>query len=161
MFTKLEKTKYAPKGQAVMAWDGNCGFCRYWVIKWKIMTGEKIRYQPFQEVYKEFPDIDLKYFQQAIRFIDLDGKIYTGPAAVFQALHAYANKWRWVMPLYNNFIPFRFLSDHFYSLVSRNRVKMYEVVIRLFGRNPARPKHLWAFYIIPLVLLILAIIIGF
>lgn len=144
-----------------MAWDGNCGFCRYWVIKWKIMTGEKIRYQPFQEVHREFPDIELKYFQQAIRFIDLDGRVYTGPAAVFQALHAYAGKWRWVMPLYNKFRPFSFLSDHFYTLVSRNRVKMYSLVIRLYGKNPARPRHYWALYTALLVLLILIFFIGF
>ncbi len=161
MFTKLYKTNHPPKDQPVMAWDGDCGFCRYWVIKWKIMTGEKVRYQPFQEVHQEFPDIELKYFRQAIRFIDLDGRIYTGPAAVFQALHAYSNKWRWVMPLYNKIRPFSYMSDRFYTLVSRNRVRMYEVVIRLYGKNPARPKHYWALYLAALLALIAAFAISF
>ncbi len=136
-----------------MAWDGNCGFCHYWVIKWKIMTGDHVTYKPFQEVYQDFPDIDLKYFRQAIRFIDKDGKIYTGPAAVFQAMYRYGTKWKWVMPIYNNFWPFRVSSDYFYAFVSKNRVRMYEITIRLFGKNPARPKHLWAIYLGSLIVI--------
>lgn len=147
MFKKLHNTKYVPKDKPLMAWDGECGFCHYWVIKWKKLTGDRVIYKPFQEVYPDFPDIELKYFRQAIRFIDIDGRIYTGPAAAFQALHRYASKWRWVMPIYRSFWPFRFLSDRFYAFVSRNRVRMYEITIRLFGRNPARPKHYWAYYL--------------
>ena len=156
MFNKLDKTIYPPKEKPVMAWDGNCGFCHYWVIKWKVMTNDRITYIPFQDVYKEFPDIELKYFKQAIRFIDSDGSIYTGPAAVFQALHRYGNKWKWIMPIYNNFWPFRFASDHFYAFVSKNRVRMYEITIRLFGKNPARPKKLWAIYLGSLLALLIA-----
>lgn len=161
MFKKLHKTEHLPGDKPLMAWDGNCGFCKYWVIKWKIITNGRVHYQPFQEVYQNFPDIDLKYFRQAIRFIDIDGRIYTGPAAVFQALHRYGNKWRWVMPLYNHFWPFRFASDHFYAFVSRNRVKMYDIVIRLFGRNPARPKKRWVVYLGVLLIAAIASIIAF
>ena len=146
MFKKLDKTKYLPGDKPLMAWDGDCGFCHYWVIKWMKLTGKKVEYKPFQEAYKDFPDIELKYFKQAIRFIDVDGKIYTGPAAVFQALHKYGRKWRWVMPIYRNFWPFRFASDHHYAFVSRNRTRMYGITVRLFGKNPARPKYYWAVY---------------
>ncbi len=147
MFVKLSKTKYPPSPKPIMAWDEDCGFCRYWVIKWKRITGDHITYEPFQKVYKNFPDIELKYFKQAIRFIDVDGSIHTGPEAVFHALNRYGEKWKWVMPLYRGFWPFRFLSDYFYAFVSRNRTWMYKVTIRLFGRNPAKPKYYWGFYL--------------
>lgn len=147
MFVKLNKTKYPPAPKPVMAWDENCGFCRYWVIKWKKLTDDQVLYKPYQQIYQDFPDIELKYFQQAIRFIDLDGSIHTGPAAVFQALNKYAGKWRWVMPIYRWFWPFRFLSDYFYAFVSRHRTRMYEITIRLFGRNPAKPKYYWGYYL--------------
>ncbi len=133
-----------------MAWDKQCGFCHYWVIKWKKLTGDKVDYSPYQESHKEFPDIDLSYFREAIRFIDLDGRMYVGPGAVFQALHRYGSKWKWVMPLYNNIGLFRFLSDHFYVFVSRNRNHLYKWVVRLFGSNPARPKYYWAYYLVTL-----------
>lgn len=153
MFKKLEKTKYLPGEKPLMAWDGECGFCHYWVIKWKLMMADNVTFKPFQDIYKDFPDVELKYFRQAIRFIDTDGKIYTGPAAVFQALHRYGNKWKWVMPVYAKLPPFRFLSDRFYAFVSKNRVKMYDITIRLFGRNPARPKRYWAYYLTGILVL--------
>jgi predicted DCC family thiol-disulfide oxidoreductase YuxK len=156
MFKKLERTNHPPAGKPLMAWDGNCGFCHYWVIKWKKMTGDRVLYRPFQESHQDFPDVDLKYFRQAIRFIDLDGSIHTGPAAVFQALHRYGDTWRWVMPLYRRIGIFRFLSDRFYAFVSKNRSWIYQVTIRLFGRNPARPKYYWAAYLGLLTALVLA-----
>lgn len=147
MFKRIHSTQYPPKDLPVMAWDENCGFCHYWVIKWKKLTGNKVNYTPFQQVYQDFPDIELKYFRQAIRFIDVDGSAFAGPGAVFQALHRYGSKWKWVMPLYKRIGIFRFLADHFYSFVSRNRTRMYSITIRLFGRNPARPKYYWAYYL--------------
>ncbi len=147
MFKKIKQTAYPPKEKPVMAWDGTCGFCHYWVIKWRKLTGERIIFKPFQQVYQQVPDIDLKYFRQAIRFLDTDGRVYTGPEAVFQALHQYGNKWRWVMPLYKNIWLFRFLSDLFYAFVSANRTWIYRVTIHLFGKNPARPRYYWVIYL--------------
>ncbi len=158
MFVRLNKTQYPPSPKPLMAWDGDCGFCHYWVIKWKKLTGDRIRYQPFQQVYGEFPDIDLKYFQQAIRLIDVDGSIHTGPAAVFHAMNRYARKWRWVMPLYRRLWLFRFLSDYFYAFVSRHRTRMYAIVIQLFGRNPAKPRYYWAWYLGGFVLALLLLL---
>ncbi len=146
IFTKLDKTAHAPTEKPLMAWDGNCGFCHYWVLRWKMFTGDKVEYRPFQEAAKNFPDIEYKYFKQAIRFIDLDGKIYTGPAAAFQAFQ-YGDRYRWVMPLYKRLGLFRFLSDHFYSFVSRNRTVMYKITVRLWGKNPVRQKNYWAYYL--------------
>ena len=94
---------------------------------------------------------------QAIRFIEVDGRIYTGPAAVFQAFHRYSRKWRWVMPLYRNIWIFRFLADHHYAFVSKNRTRMYGITIRLFGKNPARPRYYWAAYLGSIIAVGLAI----
>ncbi len=122
------------------------------------MTGDSIEYKPYQDVYQDFPDIEHRYFKQAIRFIDLDGNIYSGPEAVFQALHRYASKWRWVMPLYRKFRPFRFLADRFYSFVSRHRVKFYRITVSLLGKNPARPKHYWVAYLGIIVVVVTGLI---
>ena len=157
MFTKLDRTNYPPKDKPLMAWDGDCGFCHYWVLKWKCLSGDKVEYRPYQNVAADFPDIELKYFQQAIRFIDTDGRIYTGPAAAFQSFR-YGKKWRWVMPLYNNFWLFRYLSDHFYRFVSRNRPVMYKICVAMLGRNPVRQRHYWLLYAGGLVVLVLALV---
>ena len=130
-------------------------FCHYWVLRWKMITGDGVDYKPLMSVYQNFPDIDLKYFQQAIRLIDTDGRIYTGPAAVFRAFR-YGPRYRWLMPLYENLKLAEWISDHVYSMVSRNRNFMYKATIRLWGRNPVRQKPYWVYYLGGLVFLVLA-----
>jgi predicted DCC family thiol-disulfide oxidoreductase YuxK len=158
IFTKLDKTEYPPTDKPLLTWDGNCGFCHYWMLRWKLFTGDKVEYRPFQESAKHFPDIEYKYFKQAVHLVDLDGKIYTGPAAVFQAFQ-YGDRYRWVMPLYRKLGLFRFLSDHFYSFVSRNRTVMYKITVRLWGKNPIRQKNYWAYYLGGLTVLIAVLLI--
>ncbi|MDX9940803.1 MAG: DCC1-like thiol-disulfide oxidoreductase family protein [Bacteroidales bacterium] len=157
IFTKLDKTNYPPKEKPVMAWDGNCGFCHYWVLRWKKLSGDVIEYRPFSEVAKRFPDIEYKYFQQALRFIDTDGRIYTGPAAAFRSFQ-YGPKYHWILKLYENFKPAEWFADHFYSFVSRRRPQMYKITVRLWGKNPVRQKNYWLYYLGGLSALVAGII---
>ncbi len=160
MVRTKKSTDHKPE-KPFMAWDGKCGFCHYWVLKWKLITGDRVSFKPFQEVYEGFPDIELKEFSKAIHFIDTDGQVYTGASAVFYALHKYGSKWRWIMPIYRGFWPFRVTSNWFYSFVSRNRNWIYRVTVRLFGKNPARPKHYWVAYLgafIGLLILVVGLI---
>ena len=146
MFTKLDRTKYPPANKPLMAWDGNCGFCHYWVIRWKTFTGDNVEYMPYSQAAPKFPDIDLKYFRQAVRFIDVDGKIYAGPAAAYRSFQ-YGKKWKWLMPLYNNCKVAEVISDHTYSFISKRRPFMYKVTVALWGKNPYRQKNYWAYYL--------------
>jgi predicted DCC family thiol-disulfide oxidoreductase YuxK len=156
IFTKLEKTQFPPQ-KPLVAWDGNCGFCHYWVLRWKTITGDKVEFQPFQSVAKDFPDIEYRYFKQALRMIDVDGKIYGGPAAAFRAFE-YGNKHRWIMSIYSRFKLIEWVTDHFYSFVSRHRTFMYKVTVRLWGRNPIRQKNYWAYYLGGLTALIVGLV---
>ncbi len=156
MFTKLDRTKYLPGEKPIMAWDGNCGFCHYWVLRWKTFTGDKVIYEPYAKVAERFPDIELRYFKQAVRFIDVDGKIYTGPAAAFRSF-CYGKKYHWLFPLYQNFKPATFIADHTYRFVSKNRPFMYKVSVALWGRNPIKQKPYWLIYAGGLALLIVGV----
>jgi hypothetical protein len=156
MFTKLDRTKYPPT-KPLLAWDGDCGFCKYWVMRWKTITGEVVEYQPYSQVAHRFPDIELRYFKQAVRFIDTDGKIYGGPAAAFQAF-TYGDRYRWVMPIYRKFKPFESASDHFYSFISKRRPFMYKVCVVLWGRNPVKQKPYWLGYLAGATAVVLAIV---
>ena len=151
-FTKIHKTQHPPKDKPVMAWDGDCGFCHYWVIRWKTYIGDAVTYKPYQEVAPDFPDIELKYFRQALRFIDTDGRVYTGPAAAFRAFR-FGSRWRWLMPLYSNFAPARWISDISYMFISAHRPRFYKISVALFGKNPARQKPWWVLYLAGLMVL--------
>jgi predicted DCC family thiol-disulfide oxidoreductase YuxK len=35
-----------------MLFDGDCGFCRRWIGKWKELTGDRVRYAPYQLALK-------------------------------------------------------------------------------------------------------------
>ncbi|MCZ6572672.1 MAG: dual specificity protein phosphatase family protein, partial [Planctomycetota bacterium] len=41
----------------LLVFDGDCGFCRRWVERWKRETGDRVAYTPYQEVGDRFPGI--------------------------------------------------------------------------------------------------------
>ena len=45
-----------------MIFDGDCGFCRRWIERWKAATGDRIDYAPSQEVGARFPEIPAEAF---------------------------------------------------------------------------------------------------
>lgn len=157
MFSKLSETKYPPKQKPIMVFDGKCGFCKYWVIKWKKISGLGVEYKPYQEVYQNFPDIEKDHFKQAVRFITTSGKIYNGPDAAYityynkqkvQFLHKWYTNKRW----------FRKLSDSVYQWIADHRNFMSKVSVRMFGKNPANPKPYWKIYLALLIILIVSLV---
>jgi len=59
----------------LLIFDGDCGFCRAWVEYWKSLTGERVRYAPFQEVGEQFPQVSREEFVSAVKLILPDGKM--------------------------------------------------------------------------------------
>ena len=70
----------------LLVYDGDCGFCRLWVDRWRLATGERIEYAPFQEVGGVSPEIPIQQFAEAVHFRDADGSWSRGAEAVFRAL---------------------------------------------------------------------------
>lgn len=153
MYDDLIRTNYPPQKKPLMVFDGNCGFCKYWIIKWKKLTKDSIDYAPFQKVSNQFKDISEDYFATAVRLILLDGSIVSGPAAAY-----YSNKDRFVFSkLYSWYIQntfFRKLSNILYKWVADNRSFMYKLSVKLFGKNPRIIKHYWLFYLVGAILII-------
>ena len=50
---KLENLPLKP----TMLWDGECGFCYHWILRWQKATGDTVEYYPYQEVLSEFPQV--------------------------------------------------------------------------------------------------------
>jgi len=48
----------------VLVFDGDCAFCRAWVEYWQRLTGERVRYTPYQEIDSRFPDLPQKILPQ-------------------------------------------------------------------------------------------------
>ncbi len=69
-----------------MIYDGDCGFCRGWIRRWQLATGDRVEYAPFQEAAERFPHIPREQFARAVHLIEPNGDVLTGARAVFRSL---------------------------------------------------------------------------
>ena len=143
MFSKIEKTAFPPIEKPMMVWDGECGFCNYWITRWKSKTEDRINYKSFQEVAEYFGDIPLKEFKKASRLIETDGSVFSGPDSAFRSFTYFENedfRWhRW----YSKYKWFTFLSDHSYNFIAKHRSFMFTLTKIFFGKNPEAIKPYW------------------
>jgi predicted DCC family thiol-disulfide oxidoreductase YuxK len=152
LFKEQLKTNFPPAKKSVMVWDGECGFCHYWIIRWKIITGDKIEYKPFQKTAHNYPDVPEERFREAVRLLEPDGSISSGPAAAFRSFYL-TNKYKWLFPLYQRSPIFKKLSDYVYQVMADNRAFFLKVTRALFGKNPRKPKPYWMLFLLLLAML--------
>jgi predicted DCC family thiol-disulfide oxidoreductase YuxK len=145
MLTKYIEVPYQPE-KPLLIWDGDCGFCKYWMLWWRRLTGDKVQYEPYQKIAGDIKGIPTWAFQEAIRLVETDGKVYDGPHAAFQALE-YTEKWSGFSEKYHKRSFFRFVSDHGYAFIAKNRPAMFFISKLLWGKNPSKPKKYWMIYI--------------
>lgn len=159
MFAKIRKTQHSPR-QALFIWDGNCGFCKYWITVWKGKT-EGLTYRTFQEVAGEFPDIPLKEFKKASRLIEPDGSVFGGPDSAFRTFYYFrkANKnWHhW----YESSAIFQKLSDHSYNWIAKNRPLMMNLTLAFWGKNPLKRKPYWILWLVGMLGILSFLIFAF
>lgn len=123
-----------PQNKPVMIYDGNCGFCKRWVTRWKRYSQGKIDFMPYQEAVNEFPEIPESQYKNAVHFISTDGEAYAGTQAVFRSL-AYPKQssfWIW---MYLYFPLFAWGTDTFYDYVARNRYLFSKLMIFFMGKT--------------------------
>ena len=80
----------------LLVYDGDCGFCKYWVRYWQRLTGDRVAYAPYQEVAAQFPEIPVAAFQRAVQYIAPDGKIASGAEAGVLTLSHAGGKGFWL-----------------------------------------------------------------
>ena len=129
-----------------MVWDGNCGFCKYWIIRWTRLSKGQIKFIPFQEAAPQFPEIEVEHFKSAVRLIDVDGRVYSGPEAAYKSLQM-SGKFTYLYDWYANSSVFRKLSDVGYQIIADNRNTAMKITKWLFGDNPINLKNYWVFYL--------------
>ena len=154
MFAKINQTNYPPN-EPTMVWDGTCGFCKFWKTRWELKTKDKISFVTYQDKASEFPDIPLKEFKKASRLIEPDGRVYSGPDSAYRSIyHAGNQTWhKW----YRTHAWFEKFSDVTYNHIAKNRSLYFRITKALFGKNPAKLKYYWLFYLLA-VFVILALL---
>lgn len=82
----------------VLVFDGDCGFCRLWIERWRWATGDKVEYAPYQTAAARHPEVPREHFAEAIHLFE-PGRTSRGAEAVLRAL-ACAPGLSWLPRLY-------------------------------------------------------------
>ena len=155
MFTKTKQTAFLPTKKPMMVWDGECGFCKYWITYWKSRTGNSVDYRTFQKVSAQFEDISLEEFKKASRLIEVDGSVYSGPDSAFRTFRYFKNPSLCSHHWYSRFKIFNSLTNYSYNFIAKNRSFMFGDTNLFFGKNPENIKPFW------LLLLMIIFTLGF
>src|SRR4051794_31040660 len=88
----------SPPPKPLMIYDGDCNFCKYWIGRWKKLTGDTVDYFPSrdEQIAKRFPEIPREQFDVSVQFIETDGAVYSGAEAVFRSLAKNPRRQRWL-----------------------------------------------------------------
>jgi predicted DCC family thiol-disulfide oxidoreductase YuxK len=115
------KVSNPPPERPLLVFDGDCGFCRYWVERLRGTTRGKVDYEPSQEVAADFPEIPRGRFDEAVQLIETDGTVSSGADALFRALEI-AGRWQRPLGTLRRLPGFMTISRWGYRLIARNRM---------------------------------------
>lgn len=116
----------------LLIYDGDCKFCGLWVSRWLGWTQGRVDASPYQKAAPRFPRIPIAEFEKSVRFVEADGKIYSGAEAVFRAL-AYAPGKGWLFMLYRRFPGFAGRAESTYRFVAARRSAFSKLTRWLWG----------------------------
>ncbi len=141
----VEDTK--ERANPLMMYDGDCGFCRRWIARWKAMTGDRIDYAPYQSTMASFPQLSREELSQAVHLVEPGGEVYYGAHAVFRALAQGAGK-RWPLRLYRHVPGVAPVTELTYRFVASHRYGFSRITSWLWGAELGPPSFLltrWLF----------------
>ncbi|MGH7814637.1 MAG: lipase maturation factor family protein [Candidatus Binataceae bacterium] len=123
----------------LLIFDGDCGFCRYWVHYWERLTEGKVDYAPYQEAGARYPQTPEAEFQRAIKFVAPDGRVASAAEACFLVLSFASGKGIW-LSLYRKLPGFAPLAERSYAFAAAHRNACLRLSLLLWGRDYAPPR---------------------
>ncbi|HET9063922.1 MAG TPA: DCC1-like thiol-disulfide oxidoreductase family protein, partial [Candidatus Binatia bacterium] len=97
-----------------LLYDGDCGFCRRWIERWREITVDRVVYSASKEAGHHFPQVDPALYAGSVVFVDADGAVFLGADAVLRAL-ATASGWAWLSWLYQRIPAFAAVAERAYA----------------------------------------------
>jgi len=129
-----------PPSKPLLVYDGNCGFCKLWIARWREITAGAIEYEALQESATRFPEVPRADFEHAVKLIETDGRVFSGAEAVYRSLGkgGGSNFWRWCFAHVPGFAP---ISNVAYRFIARHRELAHTVTWLLWGEDVRRPTY--------------------
>jgi predicted DCC family thiol-disulfide oxidoreductase YuxK len=123
-----------------LLYDGDCGFCRRWIERWREITGDRVVYAASKEAGHRFPAVDPALYPKSVVFVDAEGGVHIGARAVFLAL-AEAPGWAWPAWLYGRVPAFARACESAYAFVAARRLVFGRATRWLWGNNVRLPHY--------------------
>ncbi len=104
----------------ILLYDGDCGFCLYWIEQLKKLVGDKIDCKPYQSVLSSgtWNGFTREDCRRSIKLYEPStGKAYEAAHAAFKAL-SYNPKLGLALWLYEKLPGFKYISEFIYALVA-------------------------------------------
>jgi predicted DCC family thiol-disulfide oxidoreductase YuxK len=124
----------------LLIFDGDCHFCRRWIERWRELTAGAVEYAPAQEAAGRFPEIPAEAFDRSVQFIETDGTVFSGAAAVFRSLGQKRGR-EWMTWSYEHLPGFAAVTEAAYRLVARNRQTASLFTRLLWGNDVRQPTY--------------------
>ena len=121
----------------LVIFDGDCGFCRQWIARWRGDAQGKLDFSPASEVQNRFPEI--QDFENAVYLIEQDGTIHRGAGAVVAVLAACGGVGRFLSSVYHGSPRTAALAERAYALIARHRGFSSVVINLIWGGSLQRP----------------------
>src|SRR5258708_7365480 len=137
--SSLLKLSHLP-AKPLMVYDGDCGFCRKWINRWRFLTGDRLSYGPYQKEAPAYPEIPLERFENAVQLIEPDGTVTQGAHAVFKGL-ALLPALKWLLWTYDYLPGFAFVSEALYAFVAGHRHLFSTVDSCGLSQSDKRPSY--------------------
>jgi len=146
----------ADPARPVVVFDGECGFCRVWIDRWRARAGDRIEFLPYQDpsVAGRFPTVPRPAFAKAVHLFEPGGRISAGAGAVFRlraltrdTLGGSSRSSLWTAA-YEGVPGFRPIADTAYRGVADHRPLFMGLTRVLWGRTAPRPSYarsMWLF----------------
>jgi predicted DCC family thiol-disulfide oxidoreductase YuxK len=142
----VDRTAHPPPARPLFVFDGECGFCKAWVARWKVNAEHAVDFAAYQDVATSFPDVPRAQFAVASQLLEPDGAILSGAAGIFRVLaHGGSGA---LSTVYRRFGGFALAADAIYRVVARRRSLAARVTHLLVGHDVRRPTFLltrWVF----------------
>ncbi len=129
-----------PSSKPLLVYDGDCGFCKLWIARWREITCGRIDYAPLQEAAARFPEVPRTEFERAVKFVEPNGEVFSSAEAVFRSLGEGRrfSLGRWS---YAHLPGFAAVSEGAYAFIAAHRDLAHTVTSLIWGEDVRRPTY--------------------
>ena len=111
-----------PTTEALLIFDGDCGFCQRWAERLQRWTRRwaPLAIEPSHRAAARFPAVPAQRWQEAMALVRPDGRMAWGAEAVFESVASVPGL-AWLLWLHRDWAAFAWLSEAAYAWVARHR----------------------------------------